>query len=155
MHISDTAEVHSSANTTISAIALVAQWIERRFPEPQVACSIHAEGTGSCRGHWVMPRALGHAEGTGLSWNFKNCNQVDAGDSSTEKTNNSVCQRNDGSVIKPKLTGPNRLNTRNSIQQPVRENGERVEVANRLDLESSCIGHRNQFLSSEPTKMSR
>jgi hypothetical protein len=65
MHISDTAEVHSSANTTISAIALVAQWIERRFPEPQVACSIHAEGTGSCRGHWVMPRALGHAEGTG------------------------------------------------------------------------------------------
>ncbi len=24
--------------------ALVAQWIEQRFPKPQVACSIHAEG---------------------------------------------------------------------------------------------------------------
>ncbi len=24
--------------------AFVAQWIERRFPKPQVACSIHAEG---------------------------------------------------------------------------------------------------------------
>ena len=45
-HISGTEKVRSSANTTISAFALVAQWIERRFPEPQVACSIHAEGTG-------------------------------------------------------------------------------------------------------------
>ena len=25
--------------------APVAQWIERRFPKPQVACSIHAGGT--------------------------------------------------------------------------------------------------------------
>ena|GEM_PF-2479505 len=24
--------------------AFVAQWIEQRFPKPQVACSIHAEG---------------------------------------------------------------------------------------------------------------
>ena len=27
------------------AEAPVAQWIERRFPKPQVACSIHAGGT--------------------------------------------------------------------------------------------------------------
>ena len=27
------------------AKAPVAQWIERRFPKPQVACSIHAGGT--------------------------------------------------------------------------------------------------------------
>ena len=27
------------------ADAPVAQWIERRFPKPQVACSIHAGGT--------------------------------------------------------------------------------------------------------------
>ena len=26
-------------------LASVAQWIERRFPKPQVACSIHAGGT--------------------------------------------------------------------------------------------------------------
>ena len=26
-------------------LAPVAQWIERRFPKPQVACSIHAGGT--------------------------------------------------------------------------------------------------------------
>ena len=28
-----------------TVLALVAQWIEQRFPKPQVACSIHAEGT--------------------------------------------------------------------------------------------------------------
>lgn len=32
--------------TTFRTIpAPVAQWIERRFPKPQVACSIHAGGT--------------------------------------------------------------------------------------------------------------
>ena len=44
-HILVREKVRSLANTTISAFALVAQWIERRFPEPQVACSIHAGGT--------------------------------------------------------------------------------------------------------------
>ena len=29
--------------------APVAQWIERRFPKPQVACSIHAGGTSEIR----------------------------------------------------------------------------------------------------------
>ena len=45
--------------TTFRTIpAFVAQWIEQRFPKPQVACSIHAEGAmlvpfvtaGYCRG---------------------------------------------------------------------------------------------------------
>ena len=31
--------------------AFVAQWIEQRFPKPQVACSIHAGGTNEI---WVF-----------------------------------------------------------------------------------------------------
>ena len=32
-----------------TVLAPVAQWIEQRFPKPQVACSIHAEGTNEIR----------------------------------------------------------------------------------------------------------
>ena len=41
----DSAMCGGEVRTTFRTIpAFVAQWIEQRFPKPQVACSIHAEG---------------------------------------------------------------------------------------------------------------
>ena len=49
--------------------APVAQWIEQRFPKPQVACSIHAGGTKSSKVS-VKLRAAGLSTWQHLSQEF-------------------------------------------------------------------------------------
>ena len=48
--------------------APVAQWIEQRFPKPQVACSIHAGGTNEIR--VFMLRGCAKVNIPSTSWTF-------------------------------------------------------------------------------------